>query len=85
MNIQLHIDRIVFDGFSLPHSQRPIVQAAIEAELTRLLLADGLPPSVLTGGAIPQLAAAPIQLAPDSNPTQLGQQIAQSVYGGIGQ
>lgn len=85
MNLKLHIDRIVFDGFSLPHSQRPIVQAAIEAELTRLFTADGLPPNVFAGGAIPHLAAAPIQLAPNSNPTQIGQQIAQSVYGGIGQ
>ena len=34
--------------------------------------------------ALPQLSTGGIQLTGGKNPTQLGQQIAQSVYGGIG-
>lgn len=85
MNINIHIDRLVLDGLNIPHSQRSLLQAAVEAELGRLLTADGLAPGLRTGGAVPHVAAETIPLVPNSNPTQLGQQIAQSVYGGIGQ
>lgn len=85
MNINLHIDRLILDGLPIPHSQRPLLQAAVEAELTRLLTTEGLSPHLINGGAIPQISASDLQLNPNSNPTQLGQQIAQSVYGGIGQ
>ena len=85
MNIKLHVDQLILDDLPIPHSQRPVLQAAIETELIRLLTADGLSSSLLTGGAVPHLSAETIHLAPNSNPTLLGQQIAQSVYGGIGQ
>jgi len=85
MNIKLHIDRLILDGLPLPHSQRPLLQAAVEAELTRLLTADGLSPGLSAGGAIPHLPVGSLQLTHDNSPAQLGRQIAQSVYGGIGQ
>jgi len=85
MNINLHIDRLILDGLPMPHSQRPLLQAAVEAELTRLLTADGLSPGLSAGGAISHLPAGSLQLTHDNSPAQLGRQIAQSVYGGIGQ
>ncbi len=83
MNIELHIERLVLDGLPIEHSQGPLVQAAVEAELTRLLAENGLASQLQSGGALPHLNANAIQLPPGGRPAQLGQQIAQSVYGGM--
>ncbi len=84
MNINIHIERLILDGLPISHSQRPLVQAAIEAELVRLLAADGLTPILQAGGAMPYVPGGSLQLASDGNPHTLGKQIAQAVYGGIG-
>lgn len=84
MNIQLHIERLVLDGLPITRSQRPLVQAAVEAELARLLAADGLSPIVVAGGVLPRVPAGDIQLTKDDDPGSLGQQIARAVYRGIG-
>ena len=85
MNINLHIERLVLDGLPITHSQGPLVQAAVEAELARLIATDGLQVGLLEGGARPYAAANAIELASDMTPARLGQQIARSVYGGLGQ
>ena len=84
MNINIHIERLVLDGVGISPSQRPLVKAAVEAELGRLLADGGLAPDLLAGGAVPRVQGSTIKLQPESNPSQLGQQIAQAVYGGIG-
>ncbi len=84
MNININIERLILDGISVPHAQRPLLQAAVEAELGRLLTEGGLGSELRSGGAVPSVPAAAIQLAADGNYTQWGQQIARSVYGGIG-
>ena len=84
MNINLHIDRLVLDGLPIDHHQGPLVKAAVEAELSRLLTANGLTNSLLAGGAMPSVPAPGIQVANDSNPARLGQQIGRAIYGGIG-
>lgn len=84
MNINVNIERLVLEGVSVPPSQRPLLQAAVEAELGRLLTAEGLSAGLRSGGVVPRVPGGTIQLSPESNPTQLGQQIAQAVYGGIG-
>ena len=83
MNINVHIERLVLDGLPVTSSQGSLVQAAVEAELARLLTAEGLSAEFLAGGAMPSLRAGGIHLTKDSNPTQLGQQIAQAVHGGL--
>lgn len=83
-NIELHIDRLILDGIFLSHAQRPLLQAAVEAELGRLLTEGGVGAEWQQGGAVPSVPAAAIQLSPDGNPTQWGHQIAQSVYRGLG-
>lgn len=83
MNINLHIERLVLDGVSIEPHQRPLLQEALQNELVRLLAERGLSSSIAHGLAIPRLTASGIQLT-GNNPTQLGQQIARSVYGGIG-
>ena len=83
MNINLHIERLVLDGVNIAPGQRHLLQTSVETELTRLLTDGGLAPGLAQGTALPRLSTSGILLA-GNNPTQLGRQIAQSVYGGIG-
>lgn len=84
MRIELHIERLVLEGLPVAPGQRHLVQAALETELSRLMTEGGLASSLLTGGAIPQLSAGSMQLSGGANPTDLGQQIAHTVYTSIG-
>jgi hypothetical protein len=84
MNINVYIERLILDGLPITHRERPMLQAAVEAELVRLLSLDRLAPYLLTGGAIPRMSGGSIQPSSDGNPDILGQQIAQAVYGEIG-
>jgi hypothetical protein len=83
MNINLHIERLVLEGVDIVPNQRHLLQASVETELTRLLTDRGISPSLAQGVALPRLSTNGMQLT-GNNPTQLGQQIAQSVYGDIG-
>lgn len=83
MNINLHIERLVLDGIQLEGGQHPLLQTAVETELTRLVNDGGLSSGLMRGGAVPQIPAGAIRLSEDSNPNNLGQQIAQAIYGGI--
>ena len=84
MNINLHIEQLILEGVPLPLSQRPQVQAAVEAELGRLMTEGGLASHLQAGGTVPQIRAGVIQLSSGANPQQLGRQIAHAVYQGIG-
>ena len=83
MNINLHIERLVLDGVNIAPGQRHLLQAGAEAELTRLLTERGLSPVLTQGANLSRVSTSGIQLT-CNNPTQIGQQIAQSVYGEIG-
>lgn len=85
MSIRLHIDQLLLDGVAIPVSQQPALQAAVEAELSRLLTTHGLAPSLLQGGEIAPLQGPVMEIAPDTPPTQLGTQIAQAAFRRIGQ
>ena len=84
MNINLHIDRLVLDGLPIEHQDGLRVKAAVEAELSRLLTANGLANSLRAGVAMPSVPAPGIQMSRDRNPTRLGQEIGRAIYGGIG-
>lgn len=83
-NIHLYIDRLILDGLPVDRIQAPHIQIAVEAELRRLLVENGLSTDLQAGGAVPSVRANAIQLTAGSNPAQMGTQIAQSVYSGIG-
>ena len=83
-NITLHIERLILDGVPLSHSQRPLVQAAVEAELAHLLTSDGLSAELQSGGTLRHIPGGNIELSSAGNPHALGQQIAHAVYSGIG-
>ncbi len=84
MKINVQIERLILDGINVAPHQRPLLQAAVESELARLLAADGLNQELATGVAVPSMGAATMQLPGDANPARLGQEIAQAVYWGIG-
>ncbi|QQS49041.1 MAG: hypothetical protein IPM66_10645 [Acidobacteriota bacterium] len=84
MKINISIERLILDGISIPHHQRPSLQLAVETGLARLIKAGGLSSSLMSGGAKPGLGAGEMQLPGDGDPAQLGQRLARAVYAGIG-
>jgi hypothetical protein len=84
MNINVHIERLVLDCVNIEPQHRSLLQQAVQTELSRLLATGGLPQEFSSNLAVPRISAPSIPLAADSQPAQLGQQIARSVYGGIG-
>ena len=81
MTIHLHIERLVLDGFDAGDPRQ--LQAALQAELTRLLAQGGLAPALVGGTRLASLTLAPatVQTAMGES---TGRQIAAAVYGGIG-
>jgi hypothetical protein len=84
LNVNLNIERLVLEGFSLRPGEHLLVRAAAERELSRLLSERGVSNELLAGGAVPRLSAGDIRVAGDADAGAIGRQIAQAVYGGIG-
>jgi hypothetical protein len=83
MSVSVYIERLILDGLPVTESQGPLVQAAVEAELARLLAERGLASGFQAGGALPDVRTDGMQLKGGSTPAQMGQQIALAVYGGM--
>lgn len=83
MNVNFHIEQLILDGIDVEPAHRPVLQAAIEAELGKLLARGGIGPELAGGGAVPSLRAGGFQMSGPGNPRQLGRQIARAVYGGL--
>lgn len=83
MNINLHIEKLVLEGLNLSPREGVQLQVAVEAELLRLLMTNGLAEGLTTGETLASLPVAPVTATKNNNPTQLGHQIAHSIYGGI--
>lgn len=79
----LHIERLVLDGLELGPGQGLKVQAAMEAELSRLLQEGGIASGIQRGGELSSIWTRPLQISDNASPQDLGSQLAQSVYGGI--
>ena len=78
MNIHVHIERLVLDGRPVTTAQGPLVQAGLEAELTRLLAEYGLRKAV--SRTEPRAPASHFQIGEQGSTRQIGQQIGQAVY-----
>ena len=79
MTLRLHIESLSLAGVDVLRSQRSQLQAALEAELVRLLTVHGVPESLQQGGRIRKLPAN-LTLAGKPSPGELGQAIAKSIY-----
>lgn len=84
MKVHLHIERLILDGLPVERRDATLVQASIEAEMVRLLSTEGVAPSLLSGGSLHAQRADSISVTRDTTPAELGTQIAQAVYGGLG-
>lgn len=85
MKINVQIERLILRGISVAPHEQPLLQAAVESELARLLSAGGLNQQLAAGVAVPSVNAPTMQLSSPAGPARLGQGIARSVYGGLGQ
>ena len=83
MEIRVHIERLVIEGLPVPPGQRPLIRAALEAELADKLAASGPGPAMLADGTIPRLAAGTIHLGPQPGAAALGRQIAGAIHTGL--
>ena len=83
MKISVHVERLVLEGLPVSVSERPLLQAAIEAELTRLLRNGGLADEFRAGSALTQVPAGAVRVGTESSPTELGTDIAHAVHRGL--
>lgn len=83
MVINLHIERLVLDGVDSTSGQNELLRASVTKELTQLFKSGGLASNLVDGAAVNRVNAKNIQVNGEK-PQALGQQIAQSVYRGIG-
>lgn len=80
-DIELHIEELVLEGFA-PH-ERHAVAAAVEGTLARLLAERGAPALLARGGEVARLDGGSFDAAPRAKADSAGEQIAQSIYGGL--
>ncbi len=81
MNIELHIEELVLHGFATVDRHR--IGAAVEQELARLLMEQGVPLGLAAGGALARLDGGSFTVAPVAKPDQIGTQVAGAIYGGF--
>ncbi|AOY81344.1 hypothetical protein BJP36_16965 [Moorena producens JHB] len=80
MNVNLRINEIVIgEGVDVPRSMRRVLQAAVEAELARLLTEKGLPHSLEQDYRIPGMQV-DLELKGKTSPDRVGKMVAQSIY-----
>lgn len=85
MKVHLRIDRLIIDGLPLGPGDAARVQAAVEAELARLVAEGGLGPTPISGGALPHAdASAPVRVEPGLAPDAVGSRLAAAIHEGIG-
>ncbi|NMG11602.1 hypothetical protein [Brasilonema sp. UFV-L1] len=82
-NFEFYIEELILHGFAPKDRYR--ISEALQQELTRLLNEEGVPPSLVQGGEIPHLDGRVFEVVSRATPETIGVQIAQSIYGGLGQ
>lgn len=82
-SVNLHIERLVLEGLPVGTHDGPLVQAAIEAELGRLLAAGNFASGGVRSSTVPMVRAEPMAVTATGGEA-LGTQIGQAIYGGIG-
>lgn len=80
-NIELQIEELVLFGFAA--RDRDLIGAAMQEELTRLLMEKGLSPTLGQGAEIPRLDGGLLEVQSGAKPEAIGIQIAQNIYGGL--
>lgn len=84
MNIKVHIERLILDDITVPHRHRPLLQAALEEELARLLASDGLSIDFQQSHVQQSVRAGILEIKDSDEPAVLGRKIARALYEGVG-
>lgn len=84
MDVRLHIEHLVLDGFSMTPAQRTAFTGAAEAELTRLISTGGLSDAAAAGFAVPALDGGLLHPPSPFHPVSFGHEVARALYAGIG-
>jgi hypothetical protein len=83
MNVHVHIERLVLEDLPLTRADSSLVQAALERELTRLVVDHGLPTGLVSGQAVRRRVGGDLAVSPGATPGDVGVGIAQSIHGGL--
>ncbi len=82
VNVALHIEDLVLHGFA--PGDRHAIAEGLRLELAHLLAERGLPPALAQGVDAPQISGLSFAVPEQTQPEQVGAQIAQSIWGGLG-
>ncbi len=82
-NIDLHIEELVLHGFA-PNDRRAISEA-VQRELTRLFAEQGIHPSLSNGYEAERVDGGTFQVQLGAKGNAIGTQVAQAIYGGLGE
>lgn len=86
MNITIHIERLVLEGFSEPAVDTTELRAAVVGELTRLFASGAvLPPQFTCGLSVPGLRGADIASSALGGGSEFGRRAAASLHEGLTQ
>jgi hypothetical protein len=79
--VDVRVESLEFEGFDVREPAR--VQAAFQAELTRLLVEQGVPEGLAERPAGAELDGGALEQRDLSSPESLGRAVARQVYGGL--
>ncbi|EPY05765.1 hypothetical protein PAALTS15_18233 [Paenibacillus alvei TS-15] len=80
-SIELHIEELVLHDFPVRDHSR--IGTAIERELMRLCIEQGVPPELLRGGELGDIAPGSFHMNQGVMPEAIGRKIAHAVYRGL--
>jgi hypothetical protein len=80
--IQLHIDQLILHGFGSIDQHK--VGSAVRSELSRLIREQGMPSSLNQSQVIRNMNAGKFNMGKNIGPTDIGTQVAQKIYRGMG-
>lgn len=83
MKINIHIERLLLDGFDATPRQQAALKSAFETQLSSLLAQDGIGIQFHKEGAIKTIHTEPMGNVQNSASTRFGERIARSVHGGL--
>ena len=82
-DINLHINKVVLDGFDLQAVHREALHAALVETLTGMLARGGLNRSPVSSGSVYRIPVPQMGPTNPAKPGEMGRQIAGAVYAGL--
>jgi len=79
--VKVHIEELVLQGFAPGDRHR--IAAAVKEELSRLIIAEGVPASTENLGAMARLDAGAIQIRAGTSARATGARIGRAVYNSL--